>query len=382
MRRQMSALLRSAILLGRDVQLGFVDSRPDLTLSLFWLRDHDPNEDALHPQTQQRLIDTFQIPDDIGAQSIAVIDHGRALQVQWLPDGRVSRYQAQFLADLRPDPDTLPAARLLWDAASIEAQLPQADYSELLARDAALLQFLEQVDRYGFCMVEGVPATPEATRAVAERVAYIRMTIFGGYYDFTADLAHKDTAYTSLAIGPHTDGTYSLDAPGYQLFHCLAADCSGGDNLLIDGFRIADIMRREHSQDYALLSTVEIPGQYLDHARGIQLMARRPLFRHDRAGALVQVSYNNHDRAPFVLPLELHRRFYQALSTFARLCADASLHYRRRLLPGSVLLFDNWRLLHAREAYSGYRRLAGAYLNREDVESRLRVLRLQAAAGG
>jgi trimethyllysine dioxygenase len=44
-----------------------------------------------------------------------------------------------------------------------------------------------------------------------------------------------------------------------------------------------------------------------------------------------------------------------------------------------VVLFDNWRLLHARDAYSGYRRLAGAYLNKEDVESRLRVLRLKRA---
>ena len=37
------------------------------------------------------------------------------------------------------------------------------------------------------------------------------------------------------------------------------------------------------------------------------------------------------------------------------------------------------RLLHARDAYTGYRRLAGAYLNKEDVESRLRVLRLKKA---
>jgi trimethyllysine dioxygenase len=227
-------------------------------------------------------------------------------------------------------------------------------------------------------MVEGVPATPEATCAVAERVAYIRLTIFGGYYDFTANLEHKDTAYTSMAIGPHTDGTYSLDAPGYQMFHCLAADCSGGENVLIDGFRIGQIMQRAHAADYQVLSTVEIPGRYLDHTRGIQLMARRPLFRHNQAGELVQVSYNNHDRAPFVLPLEQHRRFYRALSTFAGLCADPALHYRRRLLPGSMLMFDNWRVLHARDAYVGYRRLAGAYLNREDVESRLRVLRIRA----
>ena len=137
-------------------------------------------------------------------------------------------------------------------------------------------------------------------------------------------------------------------------------------------------MQHEYPEDYQLLSTVGIPGRYLDHARGIQLMARRPLFRHDQSGELVQVSYNNHDRAPFVLPVEQHRRFYRALATFAGLCAEPGLHYRRRLLPGSVLMFDNWRLLHAREAYVGYRRLAGAYLNREDVESRLRVLRIRA----
>jgi trimethyllysine dioxygenase len=374
----MATLLRTAVLSGADVRLGFSDGRPELTLSLFWLRDHDSSEDALHPETQQRLIDTFSIPADIAARAIEVAEEGAALRVHWLADARVSRYDAQFLAGLRADPEALPVERSLWDGASIAANVPQVDYAGLMREDAQLMAMLERVERHGFCMVEGVPVTPEATRAVAERVAYIRMTIFGGYYDFTADLAHKDTAYTSMAIGPHTDGTYSLDAPGYQIFHCLAADCSGGDNLLIDGFKVGQIMQREYAEDYRLLSTVEIPGRYLDHARGIQLMARRPLFRHDRSGRLVQVSYNNHDRAPFVLPVEQQRSFYRALSMFAGLCAQPGLQYRRRLLPGSVLLFDNWRLLHARDAYVGYRRLAGAYLNREDVESRLRVLRIRA----
>ena len=374
----MTARLRSASLRGQDVELSFADGRASLTLSLFWLRDHDPGADALHPETQQRLIDTFQIPADIGAQAIAVTEEGRTLQVQWLPDGRLSRFEAQFLAALRADPEALPVVRSPWDAQSIAARLPQVGHAELMSQDATLKAMLEKLECDGFCMVEGVPATPQATCAVAERVAYIRSTIFGGYYDFTANLEHKDTAYTSMAIGPHTDGTYSLDAPGYQMFHCLAAECSGGDNVLIDGFKVAQIMQREHAADYEVLSTVEIPGRYLDHARGIQLMARRALFRHSRAGDLVQVSYNNHDRAPFVLPVEQHRRFYRALATFAGLCADSRLHYRRRLLPGSVLLFDNWRLLHARDAYVGYRRLAGAYLNKEDVESRLRVLRIRA----
>jgi trimethyllysine dioxygenase len=373
-----TARLQSARLRGEDLELCFGDGRGNLTLSLFWLRDHDPSEEALHPETQQRLIDTFRIPTDISAQGIAVIESGRALQVQWSADGRVSRFEAQFLASLRADPEALPVVRAPWNAESIAAQPPQVRYAELMSQDTTLKSMLENIECHGFCMVEGVPPTPQATCAVAERVAYIRTTIFGGYYDFTANMEHKDTAYTSMAIGPHTDGTYSLDAPGYQMFHCLAADCSGGDNVLIDGFKIGEIMRREHAEDYDVLSSVEIPGRYLDHARGIQLMARRPLFRHKPSGELVQVSYNNHDRAPFVLALEQHRRFYRALATFAGLCADAGLQYRRRLLPGSVLLFDNWRLLHARDAYVGYRRLAGAYLNKEDVESRLRVLRIRA----
>jgi trimethyllysine dioxygenase len=37
------------------------------------------------------------------------------------------------------------------------------------------------------------------------------------------------------------------------------------------------------------------------------------------------------------------------------------------------MLFDNWRVLHGRTAYTGVRRLCGAYLNHEDFESRLRL---------
>ena len=50
-----------------------------------------------------------------------------------------------------------------------------------------------------------------------------------------------------------------------------------------------------------------------------------------------------------------------------------------RLAPGRMLIFDNWRTLHGRKAYQGKRRLAGAYINKEDVESRLRVLQLKGA---
>ncbi|MGP8035262.1 MAG: trimethyllysine dioxygenase [Steroidobacteraceae bacterium] len=372
----MTPTLREARVRGHDVELSWNDGRSPATLPLIWLRDNCPA--SQHPDTRQRLVDTFGIAADIAARAITVEDQGRVLKVEWAEGGHVSRFNAGFLSALRADPDVLPVAIRSWNRDEIAARVPSVAYAAFMSSDAVVKEFLEQVAQLGFSFVEGVPGTPEATQAVAARIAYTRQTIFGGYWDFTANLEHKDTAYTSMAIGPHTDGTYSLDAPGYQMFHCLAAQCSGGENVLIDAFRIAEIMRRDAPADFQLLTEVAIPGQYIDEGRGIYLMARRPLFRLDDAGKLVQVSYNNLDRAPFTLPPARQRAFYRALASFNALCSDPSLQHRRRLLPGSVLLFDNWRVLHARDAYTGYRRLAGVYLNREDLESRLRFLRVQA----
>ncbi len=374
----MSAVLSEATVRDRQVELKWTDGRQGPTLPLLWLRDNCTAPSSQHPETRQRLVDTFSIPPDIAAQAVELEQDGRVLRVEWAEGGHVSRFDAGFIAALRPNPDVLPLTRTTWDCDGMQDGAPAVDYRGFLDDEGVLRTFLEHVSRYGFCFVEGVPGTPEATREVATRITYIRETIFGGYWDFTANMEHKDTAYTSMSIGPHTDGTYSFDAPGYQMFHCLAADCTGGENVLIDGFRVAEVMEALHPEQYRALTEVAIPGQYIDQDRGVHLMARRPLFRLDDERTLVQVSYNNLDRAPFTLTPERHAEFYAALSTFDRLCNDPSLQYRRRLLPGSVLLFDNWRVLHARDAYVGYRRLAGVYLNKEDVESRLRHLRARA----
>jgi len=371
----MSTRVQRATVRGADIEVELNDGQPGRTVPLLWLRDHCPSPQTHHPETRQRLIDTFRIPMELTARAVEVESEGCVLRIDWAQEDHVSRFPAKFFADLRPDPEVLPLHRRTWDADSIARQLPQVPYTQVMCDDKMLRDFLEYAACYGLCFVEGVPASPEATRALALRVAYIRETIFGGYWDVTANLEHKDTAYTSAAIAPHTDGTYSLDAPGYQMFHCLAAQCTGGENVLIDGFRIAELMRLNYPEEYRLLTEVAIPGQYVDEGRGIHLIARRPPFRLNQERELVQVSYNNHDRAAFLLTADRLRALYHALNAFADLCADPSLRYVRRLLPGSAVLFDNWRVLHARAAYTGFRRLAGVYLNKEDVESRLRVLR-------
>ncbi|HEY4164879.1 MAG TPA: trimethyllysine dioxygenase [Dongiaceae bacterium] len=366
-----------ATISGSSVVLYWEDGSTS-TAPFFWLRDHCPCPQCLHPETRQRLSDTFSMADGLAVHRIDVAANAPEFEIEW-QDGHVSAFDAAWLRGATRVRSAVEAPQIVWDDARISAEVPKVAYDAVMAGDdAGLKEWLEKIERYGFAFVEGVPATPEATQAVAKRAAYIRETIFGGYYDFTANMEHKDTAYTSMAIGPHTDGTYSFDAPGYQMFHCLGLDAVGGDSVLVDGFKVAEIMAAETPDLYRILTEVEVTGQYIDHEKGIHLMAKRPLFRLDSSGKLVQVSFNNLDRAPIYLPETELAAFYRAYGEFSRLANDRGLQYRRRLTPGSLVLFDNWRLLHARDAYQGYRRLAGAYLNKEDVESRLRVLRMKA----
>ena len=335
-----------------------------------WLRDHDSA--TLHPITQQRQLHTANV--DVALRGTASELHGDGVRVIWSDGSPASTLSADFLATFRiPAAATtnVPIERMLWDGPTILEQWPVVDYATVMGAVDGVDEWMANVAVYGFCIVTGTPATTEATEQLVRRAGYVRETIFGGFWDFQADLSKADTAYTNLELLPHTDGTYSHDAPGLQLLHCLAFDGTGGLSTMVDGFRIASELRARQPELYDVLSRVEVPGQYIGD--GSHLMASRPVFRHDRAGELVQVSFNNADRAPFLLPAPEMELFYEGLRAFELLANDHRLQWRRVNPPGDAMLFDNWRVLHGRTAYTGHRHLCGAYINHEDYESRLRL---------
>jgi hypothetical protein len=125
-RRRLNMLptLREATLRGHDVELSWNDGRPPATLSLVWLRDNSQDAGSMHPDTKQRLVDTFGIAPDIRAQSILLEEQGRVLRVDWAEGGTVSRYDAGFLSGLRFNPDVLPIEPWTWNRDEIAARVP------------------------------------------------------------------------------------------------------------------------------------------------------------------------------------------------------------------------------------------------------------------
>jgi trimethyllysine dioxygenase len=366
-------LLAGARVVGGEVEVSWAGQPSTHRFSPFWLRDHCHARESLHPDTLQRQVDTFAIPTDITPERIDVDGRGEILRIVWKHDGSTSVWPAEFLWSAAQRPGRSPSPhRRLWDREMLAGDLPTMTHEEITSGNGALLKWLRKVEEYGFALATGVPITVDATRELATRIAYVRETIFGGMWDFTANLAFKDTAYTSAAIGPHTDGTYSFDSPGFQMFHCLQFDGTGGESTLVDGFKVAEDIRRSDPSAFEVLSSVKVPAQYLGD--GVHLRAEHPIIGLDAHGEPAQIAYNNYDRAPFSLPSARMSAFYRALKIFNDMVNDPANEITMRLAPGTALLFDNWRLLHGRRAYQGYRRLCGAYLNKEDFDSKLRVL--------
>lgn len=338
----------------------------------FWLRDHGEDEGSIDPATGQRRTDTFALNPDVRPRGLRPGRDG--IDIDW-EDGATTSHSVAELASVlaRPHPPigvghqvNIPADVELWDE---QPRIDTAPFDALIEDDAALGRWLDSLHRWGFAFASGVPEGQHAVEAIASRIGYVRQTIFGGVWELVNDVTkHADSAYATTALEPHTDSTYSVDAPGLQLFCFQERSDEGGESTIVDGFAAAAALPIEHQR---ALASVVVPGRYLEP--GVALEAERPVLRLNSRGELVQVSFNNYDRAPFLIEAD-QRRFYAAYRAFHEIVNDESRWLSKRVEPGEMMAIDNWRVLHGRRAFTGARRAFGAYLNQEDVQSRRRLL--------
>jgi trimethyllysine dioxygenase len=192
-------------------------------------------------------------------------------------------------------------------------------------------------------------------------------------------MAMKDLAYSNLELQSHNDGCYFRDPPGLQCFHLLEFQGEGGQTILVDGFKIAEEMKKFYPEEYNILTKTRVTFQYIDDNN--HLYQSRPILQLDEndISNLLRVNFNNDDRSS-ELPINLLRDshqvglFYQSLSTFMQLLRDPRFEIQFSMQPSKILVINNWRVLHGRRAFTGHRRLSGCYFNYEDFQSRRRTL--------
>ncbi len=356
-------------------------SHKHVDVPTIWLRDHCQCRSCVHDSTKQRLIETFDaIPADISIAKDGVKEDDNGFHVVW-QDGHRSYFKKEWLEASGMKAKSRSAERqgfteiTLWSGSDIKDNPPAVEYEAVMdPSEQGVGEWLGLIRRYGFSYVNNCPISPEATEKLLERIAFIRNTHYGGFYDFTSDLAKGDTAYTQLGIGAHTDNTYFSDSAGLQLFHLLShTDGSGGSSQLVDGFAAAHDLLIDHPDAYEILGTVRVHCHASGNAdSSIQPSKTFPVLVHDpQNGHLVQVRWNTTDRAAIDMPIEEMGKWYDAARKWVDMLRRHE--YWEQLKPGRPLIFDNWRVLHGRSAFTGKRRICGGYINRDDFVSRFKM---------
>ena len=361
------------------IRLYWEDGRSN-RYDVFLLRENSPDNQTIHFQSREMLISPLDIPQDLQAVS-AGLDENGALQVFW-SSGEQSRYHPGWLRahawfdDGRNTP-ALPAVTECrhWQADTM-SEPPSFCGSEVLEKDAQLLKWLEALSCFGIARLRGLPDQDGLLEQLVNRIGPIRESNFGRQYVLEVKDDPDSNAFTSEALLQHIDMPTRECPHGLQFLFCRTNTTTGGEGVYVDGFRIAETMREEVPEDFKALT--EIPWVYKNRARKTDYRAEAPAIRLDPHGNLQEVRVTAWLRAPMKAELSVQQRAYRAIRRFTRYAQNPTYQMVFRYEAGDLLAFDNRRVLHGRRGYNadgGQRFIEGIYADRDDLYSKIRVLR-------
>lgn len=350
-----------------------------------WLRENAADDTTVNPATRERILDLSTLPawpEIVGAE----IDAAGALCVTFAPEDRRLRFHPGWLRahdyDNTDDPEAPLVPVTTWqggadagpdtlDAAGLLDTIPDSE-----AEEAILAPALESVLATGLVRLRNMPTEPGSLEAIAHRIGPIRDTNFGGLFDVKAKPDPDSNAYTAIALPPHVDLPTREYHPGLQMLHCLENSVEGGEAVMLDGFAVAAALRDRHPEAWATLTRVR--WCYANTAKTTDYVWYEPMIRLDARGELLEVRIADFLRGPLQTAFEDVEPAYEALMTLQRLLRDPAFAIRFTYYPGDLVIFDNRRLLHARDAFegsTGHRWLQGCYMERDEIRSRYRMIR-------
>ena len=326
----------------------------------FWLRHQC--DCCRHPQTRERTLRPSDVPLEITPRSVALSPDFARLFVVW-PEGEgghASEYALDWLRAHAYAPDAAEIALPPSDTAAVELR------AQALGSQAALAHAcLERLLASGAVLVRGAGADTEALidTFIAQGLRVIP-THFGRIEDLRTDnTTNQNTdqlGYTDAAVDLHSDQPFLAEPPRFQMLHCMQPADEGGDSQVADARAAAEYLRRTDEHAFALLSSVPI--RFHRVQKSFEKLHVSPLLEL-RDGALFRVRSSYFTMAPQQLEFARMEAWYRAYQRWERLVTAPSHSYRFRLEAGDFLLYDNWRMLHARTRFRGARWVRGVYFD-------------------
>lgn len=378
---------------GRTIALKAEDDQH--RFNRFWLRDLCPSLPT--KQSGLRTFSVASLPDDLAARAAEIdhVDPGDILVLEW-SDGHVSRYPVNHLLSLAERAAGRRTPLLEVELFGADTEPGRFDGSELTPGSLTHLELLMTVARRGFALVGGLahdgadrgtdaPAGP-TTEDIARLLGRVRETDFGRIFDIVTEPEAWTLSQSDKGQDPHTDDPYRYRPSGISILHCCqAAAGDGGASLLVDGFAVAEHLRRDDPGGFRLLATVAVPyvrhrTRSVEQGEDVHMVAYGPVItlgEGETDAPVVGIRFHERSTDVFDLDPAIVDDYYLAFRSFARWVRSPRFQYVRKLNSGEAIVFDNQRVLHGRTGFSsggGRRHLRLCTVDRDQVHSRLRRL--------
>lgn len=233
----------------------------------------------------------------------------------------------------------------LWCKSDI-IEFEHFDYREIIESDLALYNWLRCMSINGIAIIKNTPQEEKSTRNIADRVGFIRKTHYGEEFEVKAKDDTANVAYLSDNLQMHTDLPYYDYVPGINLLHCLVqSKSSGAQNLLADGFYVAELMRKEYPQEFYHLSTVVVNWSDVGQEKEtnnvpFHSIYRAPMFCYDYDSKLVRINHSIPQRDSFFsVNVSVVRDWYKALRKFVDLIHREAVEYKTKEGEFRILIF-------------------------------------------
>lgn len=371
-----------------DDLLNIVIRGESLQFPYLWLRENCQCEQCYHTSAQSRILDWSKF--DLDVRPKAVSKDQNSLRVMW-NDGHTSQYNFNWLKFRGFTPENqknytetiYKPKQITWHNEDFDKIFSKHEYNDLLNSNEALYNWLYKLSVYGVALIQNTPDSETAVDVIVDKIGFTKRTHYGVKFVVRNVPNTSNVAYLSSNLQMHTDLPYYEYCPGANLLHCLVqTESKGGENLLSDCHFTAEFMKENHPEQYRLLTETEVEWRDVGTEDGNEFfkLYRAPVICLDRHGEIIRINFSIPQRGShFPGPIELVKPWYEAHSMFLALNKKFAARFKTK--AGEILCFNNIRLLHGRNAYedsgSNVRKLIGAYVDWDEIYSRLRCLKVK-----
>ena len=321
--------------------------------NFLWLRDNCPT--AHDKDSRHRMFNILKVSQNISPKKYNVNSNGK-LEIEWSEGEHKSYYDPSWLREncyTIKNKKKYISPYQLWDnSLTNNLKSINIEHDEIINTNEGLIKWLELLHHKGISIVKNAPIEKNSAFPLLNKISHTRETFFKTPFEVVNVPKPNNSAYTAHALRNHMDLPWFENPPGYQFLHCLINDSEGGDSSAVDGFAVADHLRKNEKEIFKTLVSVPLKFRDKDYTQNIHRSFHAPAISLTKDGDYNDIRFSVATMDALDCHPDIMDKVYKAHHKFGNLLHDDKFQIKFRLEPGDIFSFNNRRLLHGRTAFN------------------------------